>query len=68
MPSKCRKHPKTFHVHLRLPYFVKRGIMAHTYYDGLANENSLIAISNDPVFNNKIYVMDTFRQNNKLLL
>ena len=30
--------------------------IVYIYHDGLANENSRIALSNDPVFNNTIYV------------
>ena len=41
-----------------LTIFVDHGIMAHTvYHDGSANENSPIALSNDPVFYKNLYTL-----------
>ena len=51
--NKNKKAQKITHT---LAIFVDLGIMAHTYHDGLANENSRIALSNDPVFNNNGYL------------
>ena len=44
--NKNKKAQKNTHT---LAIFVDHGIMAHIGHDGLANENSRIALSNDPV-------------------
>ena len=53
--NKKKKTQKLVHT---LTISVDHGIMAHTvYHDGLANINSQIALSNDPVFNNIVMVI-----------
>ena len=37
--------------------------IVYIYHDGLANENSRIALSNDPVFNNNKYNVTTLQGN-----